>query len=102
MVSEGGAASRGLLSAEPGNRYPSPGILERERRMAVRYEFSPAEGAGAGERSREIARAAAGAQRYLLSIQDDDGHWCAELEGDTILESEYILTMYFLGRGAEP
>jgi squalene-hopene/tetraprenyl-beta-curcumene cyclase len=70
--------------------------------MAVRYEFSPAEGAGAGERSREIARAASTAQSYLLSIQNDDGHWCAELEGDTILESEYILTMYFLGRGGEP
>jgi squalene-hopene/tetraprenyl-beta-curcumene cyclase len=49
-----------------------------------------------------IAAAAAAARRYLLSVQREDGHWCAELEGDTILESEYILTMYFLGRGGEP
>lgn len=34
---------------------------------------------------------------YLLSIQQDDGHWVGELEGDTILESEYILLRYFMG-----
>jgi hypothetical protein len=38
------------------------------------------------------------AQDYLLQIQHADGHWCGELEGDTILESEYILTMHFVGR----
>jgi squalene-hopene/tetraprenyl-beta-curcumene cyclase len=42
------------------------------------------------------------AQHHLLSIQSEDGHWCGELEGDTILESEYVLTMHFLGRTAEP
>ncbi len=41
------------------------------------------------------------ARRFLLSIQHEDGHWCGELEGDTILESEYILTLYFLGRADE-
>jgi squalene-hopene/tetraprenyl-beta-curcumene cyclase len=41
------------------------------------------------------------AQRYLLSIQSEDGHWRGELEGDTILESEYVLAMHFLGRSAE-
>ncbi len=39
------------------------------------------------------------ARRRLFDLQQEDGHWCAELEGDTILESEYILVMYFLGRG---
>jgi squalene-hopene/tetraprenyl-beta-curcumene cyclase len=34
----------------------------------------------------------------LLDKQRADGHWCAELQGDTILESEYILLMAFLGR----
>jgi squalene-hopene/tetraprenyl-beta-curcumene cyclase len=38
------------------------------------------------------------AQQYFLQIQNPDGHWCGELEGDTILESEYILTMHFIGR----
>jgi squalene-hopene/tetraprenyl-beta-curcumene cyclase len=46
----------------------------------------------------ELDNATAAARRYLLSIQHEDGHWCGELEGDTILESEYILTLHFLGR----
>ncbi len=33
---------------------------------------------------------------YLLSQQHDEGYWVAELEGDTILESEYILLLAFL------
>src|SRR5260370_611358 len=37
----------------------------------------------------------------LLRLQADDGHWCGELQGDTILESEYILLMAFLGRERE-
>jgi squalene-hopene/tetraprenyl-beta-curcumene cyclase len=37
------------------------------------------------------------AQKWLLSRQRADGHWVAELEGDTILESEYILLLEFLG-----
>jgi len=41
------------------------------------------------------------ARRYLLSIQQPDGHWCGELEGDTILESEYLLTLHLLGRIGE-
>ncbi|MBX7255343.1 MAG: squalene--hopene cyclase [Candidatus Hydrogenedentes bacterium] len=40
-------------------------------------------------------------QAFLLSQQHADGHWCAELEGDTILESEYILTMHYIGRTQE-
>jgi len=35
---------------------------------------------------------------WLLSRQNADGHWLGELEGDTILESEYILLLAFLGR----
>jgi squalene-hopene/tetraprenyl-beta-curcumene cyclase len=39
---------------------------------------------------------------WLLSRQNVQGYWVGELEGDTILESEYILLMAFLGREAEP
>jgi squalene-hopene/tetraprenyl-beta-curcumene cyclase len=46
----------------------------------------------------EVRRAIQRAQHYFRQIQNPDGHWCGELEGDTILESEYILTMYFIGR----
>jgi squalene-hopene/tetraprenyl-beta-curcumene cyclase len=38
------------------------------------------------------------ARRALLDRQKDDGHWVGELQGDTILESEWILLMAFLGR----
>ena len=41
-------------------------------------------------------------QEYMLRIQKPDGHWVGELEGDTILESEYFLLLYFLGRGNDP
>jgi squalene-hopene/tetraprenyl-beta-curcumene cyclase len=42
------------------------------------------------------------ARRCLLSRQQPDGHWIGELQGDTILESEYVLLMAFLGREKEP
>jgi squalene-hopene/tetraprenyl-beta-curcumene cyclase len=37
-------------------------------------------------------------RQWLLAQQDPQGFWCAELEGDTILESETILLWAFLGR----
>lgn len=46
-------------------------------------------------------RLAAGIARtrdYLLNRQHEDGYWVGELEGDTILESEYILLLAYLGR----
>ena len=43
-------------------------------------------------------RAIARTRGWLLDQQHADGHWVAELEGDTILESEYILLLAFLGQ----
>lgn len=42
------------------------------------------------------------ARDFLFALQQEDGHWCAELEGDTILESEYILLMFYIGRANDP
>src|ERR1700720_1760622 len=56
---------------------------------------------GATTAPSEVDACVAAARRYLLSIQHEDGHWCGELEGDTILESEYMLTLYLLGRLGE-
>jgi squalene-hopene/tetraprenyl-beta-curcumene cyclase len=42
------------------------------------------------------------ARQGLLERQEADGHWVGELQGDTILESEFILLMAFLGREREP
>src|SRR5713101_4336419 len=50
------------------------------------------------EESSRLTSAIDAATGRLRSLQHADGHWCGELEGDTILESEYILTMYFIGR----
>ncbi|WP_459557981.1 terpene cyclase/mutase family protein [Lacunimicrobium album] len=39
------------------------------------------------------------AAQFLIDQQAEDGHWCAELQGDSILESEYILLLAYLGEG---
>lgn len=59
----------------------------------------PANGAVAPteRRSAEVLAAIEASRRHLLGIQRPDGHWVGELEGDTILESEYVLLRYFLG-----
>ena len=36
---------------------------------------------------------------WMLDQQADEGYWVGELEGDTILESEYILLLAWMGRG---
>jgi squalene-hopene/tetraprenyl-beta-curcumene cyclase len=41
------------------------------------------------------------ARQCLLGLQRPDGHWCAELQGDTILESEYVMLLGFLEREGE-
>jgi len=51
-----------------------------------------------GTAERALERAAA----CLLSRQHEDGHWCAELEGDSILQSEYLLMVWILGLEEEP
>ena len=38
----------------------------------------------------------------LLAKQHDEGYWCAELEGDSILQSEYILMKWILGEEHDP
>lgn len=37
----------------------------------------------------------------LLARQRSDGHWVGELEGDTILESEFVLLLAFLGKAED-
>lgn len=46
----------------------------------------------------EVAGAADRGRRGLKARREHDGHWCGELEGDTILESEFILLLAFLGK----
>ena len=46
-----------------------------------------------------VSQAVASARDWLLDQQHIEGYWVGELEGDTILESEYILLLAYLGRG---
>ncbi|MSR28742.1 MAG: squalene--hopene cyclase [Phycisphaerales bacterium] len=38
----------------------------------------------------------------LASLQRSDGHWCGELEGDSILQSEYILMKWIVHQECAP
>jgi squalene-hopene/tetraprenyl-beta-curcumene cyclase len=49
-----------------------------------------------------VRRAIGRTRQWLLDQQHPDGHWVAELEGDTILESETILLLAFLQREDSP
>ncbi|NBX24591.1 MAG: squalene--hopene cyclase, partial [Planctomycetes bacterium] len=49
-----------------------------------------------------IRQAKDAALRALGSLQRKDGHWCAELEGDSILQSEYLLMKWILRQEREP
>jgi squalene-hopene/tetraprenyl-beta-curcumene cyclase len=46
-----------------------------------------------------VARTIEHARSWLLARQEEAGNWCAELEGDTTLESYMILLDAFLGPG---
>lgn len=50
----------------------------------------------------EIEKCIRRATDYLLARQQPDGHWVGEMEGDTILESEYVLLMRILGFHKDP
>ena len=49
-----------------------------------------------------VAHALASAQKALLQRQYSDGYWVGELQGDSILESEYILTKFILTQDDDP
>ncbi|QEH36278.1 Squalene--hopene cyclase [Aquisphaera giovannonii] len=72
----------------------SPGPAEAFlHRMTPRRGVIPAD---------ELEAATERTRDWLLGQQKDDGHWIGELEGDTILESEYVLLLAYLGREREP
>lgn len=54
---------------------------------------------GEADDSDAVSVAVAGARDWLLDHQHVEGYWIGELEGDTILESEYILLLTWMGRG---
>ena len=49
-----------------------------------------------------VEEAVARSANWLLSVQEQDGYWWAELEADTTLESDYILYLHILGQPNSP
>ncbi len=60
------------------------------------------QGTRRGRPEEGLGRSIATTRDWLLDQQHPDGYWVGELEGDTILESEYILMMAHLGRHQDP
>src|SRR5690242_437873 len=87
------AGSAGATSQVPeAERIPVNGSQLRTRPRPRRPD------AGPQPSPPPLPRAIERARRCLLDMQQTDGHWVGELQGDTILESEYILLLAFLGR----
>ena len=62
------------------------------------FESSPLDAPSRHQQVAPLRRAIMRTRQWLLAQQDADGFWCGELEGGTILESEYILLLAYLGR----
>ncbi len=57
---------------------------------------------GGDDLSNRARSCLASALDALFGKQHADGHWCAELEGDSILNSEYLLMKAILGQDCAP
>jgi len=62
------------------------------------FESAPPSHDADGELGARVTSAIEATRDWLRSRQHPDGYWCGELEGDSILESEYILLLAWLGR----
>jgi squalene-hopene/tetraprenyl-beta-curcumene cyclase len=90
------AASLHLI-AEDGQAHQIGGPI-----IASDAHWTSRDNAPAANPTVRLRQAIARTQQWLLHQQRGDGHWVGELEGDTILESEYILLLAWLGREHEP
>lgn len=77
----------------------SSGHLRSFGNSGAAVTSTQANGVDVAELATRLTPAIERTRDHLLSLQHADGHWCAELQGDTILESEYILLLTFLGQG---
>ena len=81
-----------MIASKDGGASPDPSIRSSARQGAHWATFADIALQSALERTKD----------WLLERQTEAGFWVGELEGDTILESEYILLMAFLGRERDP
>jgi squalene-hopene/tetraprenyl-beta-curcumene cyclase len=78
------------------SRQPAPRVAA-EQQNDLSQISSPNSG-DVGSLGGPVRRAIGRTRQWLLDQQCPDGSWCGELQGDTILESETILLLAFLGR----
>jgi squalene-hopene/tetraprenyl-beta-curcumene cyclase len=74
---------------------PASPTTDRAEHLPVMRDIS-------GHAPSPVELAAAKAQGCLLSMQDATGFWRGELQGDSILESEYLLMKFILGQEDDP
>ena len=78
------------------------GPVTAPRRSAPGVSPAPAVADAADPLSPRVDTAIARAVDRLLAEQKPAGYWCAELEGDSILESEYILLKWIIEQEHDP
>ena len=71
----------------------------RHRSLPPRPRMQTAASVSDSRVAPRLDHALAEARGWLLSQQHPEGYWVGELEGDTILESEYVLLLVWLGHG---
>ncbi|NQT17893.1 MAG: squalene--hopene cyclase, partial [Planctomycetes bacterium] len=73
-------------------------VLPYDGQDGFSAESSESDDADSYPLAEPVRHAIARTRAWLLSRQRRDDHWVAELEGDSILESETVLLLAFLGR----
>src|SRR6202046_3685355 len=77
------------------------GLMTPEARLRADFSFGGGPGAATVRRrdfESQVEDAISRSANWLLSAQSQDGYWWGELEGDTTLESDYILYLHVLGQ----
>ncbi|MDF1745176.1 MAG: prenyltransferase/squalene oxidase repeat-containing protein, partial [Gimesia sp.] len=82
----------GRLRASDFSNHPVTG-----KETAPTFKIFPSTETAPFDHPEHLLKGIARSRDYLLSLQHNDGYWVGELEGDSILESEYILLLTFLG-----
>lgn len=88
--------SSGPLTAAPTLAAPRPA------KHSAPFGVAGNDAASQHDRLSAVGQAVRRTGDWLAARQHEEGYWVAELEGDTILESEYILLLAYLGRHRTP
>jgi len=77
-------------------------IKKADDRTAIIPDLPEPPEAPAASLMREARSALSRATDCLISMQHPSGFWCGELEGDSILQSEYILLKFIVEQESDP